>query len=166
MQKLKLSIAFGTVFINRSFLRPPLIKFMSSGGVDPNESNPDFHSKIKRTNFNFEEISFAKDLTKEEILKKIDENVKSKKIVLMMKGDPDLPACGYSKMVIEILKFYKVDDFLYINVLASNEVRNTAKEYAEWPTYPQLYLNGELVGGCDILMEMHKDGSLEKLIKN
>lgn len=81
-----------------------------------------------------------------------------------MKGEPELPACGYSKMVIELLKFYKVKDFAYLNVLSSNEVRACAKEYADWPTYPQLFVNGELVGGCDILMEMHRDGSLEKLL--
>jgi len=97
---------------------------------------------------------------------KIHEQVTSHPVVLYMKGTPQFPQCGFSATVAEILKRSGVNDYLAVNVLEDPEIRQGIKEYANWPTIPQLYVNGEFVGGCDILREMYASGELEQVLKS
>lgn len=96
----------------------------------------------------------------------IDKAVSSAPVVLFMKGTPETPQCGFSRATIEILGVQGVDPkkFSAFNVLEDEELRQGIKEYSDWPTIPQLYVNKEFVGGCDIMIAMHQDGSLEKLL--
>ena len=93
----------------------------------------------------------------------IDNEVKSNDVVLFMKGTPQFPQCGFSATVVEILKRTGVSDYLAVDVLKDPEVRQGIKDYANWPTIPQLYVNGEFVGGCDILREMYEAGELSQV---
>ncbi|CAG9312935.1 unnamed protein product [Blepharisma stoltei] len=90
----------------------------------------------------------------------IDRIIKANKVVLFMKGTPDSPQCGFSNYVVQALKYYRVEDFQAVNVLEDPEVREEIKKYSDWPTLPQLYINQEFVGGCDILTDMHQKGTL------
>jgi monothiol glutaredoxin len=94
----------------------------------------------------------------------IQEQVTSHPVVLYMKGTPQFPQCGFSATVAEILNRCGVRDYFSVNVLADDEIRQGIKEYANWPTIPQLYVNGEFVGGCDIVREMYSSGELQKLL--
>ncbi len=100
-----------------------------------------------------------------DINKKIKTIVDSSNIVLFMKGTPEVPQCGFSMAVLNILKYLKVK-FKGINVLESDEIRQGIKNYTDWPTIPQLYIRGEFVGGCDIVKEMFEKGELKELLKN
>jgi len=93
----------------------------------------------------------------------IRDQVKSNRVVLYMKGTPQSPQCGFSATVVEILKRSGVNDYLAVNVLADAEIRQGIKDYAKWPTIPQLYVNGEFVGGCDIVREMYQAGELQQV---
>jgi len=95
---------------------------------------------------------------------KIRDQVTQHPIVLYMKGSPQFPQCGFSATVAEILKRCGVSDYYSVDVLADPEIRNGIKEYANWPTIPQLYVNGEFVGGCDIVREMYSTGELQKVL--
>jgi len=95
----------------------------------------------------------------------IKEQVTGNRIVLYMKGSPDFPQCGFSANVVNILRACGVDDFLAVNVLENPELRQGIKEYANWPTIPQLYFKGEFIGGSDILTEMYKSGELQKMLQ-
>jgi len=97
------------------------------------------------------------------ILKQIDDVVKGNAIVLFMKGTPQMPQCGFSQQVTAILASYGVP-YTAINVLLDPSVRQGIKDYADWPTIPQLYIHGEFIGGCDIVNEMHASGELKELI--
>ncbi len=97
------------------------------------------------------------------IKQKIDSYVKKNKVFLFMKGTPDAPMCGFSARVVDVLKNEGVA-FGAFNVLSDEEIRNGIKEYADWPTIPQLYIDGEFVGGCDIVMEMQSTGELAKAL--
>ncbi len=99
----------------------------------------------------------------EEIKQKIEKDIKGNKVMLYMKGTPEAPMCGFSAQVVNILNSYKIP-FKSFNILEDEEVRQGIKEYAEWPTIPQLYVNGEFIGGCDITMELHQSGELEKIL--
>ncbi|PWA03236.1 hypothetical protein BB558_000580 [Smittium angustum] len=81
-----------------------------------------------------------------------------------MKGTPEAPQCGFSRAVVQILEINGVNEFKGINCLENEELRQGIKEYTSWPTIPQVYINGEFVGGCDILIEMHKSGELEQML--
>ena len=94
---------------------------------------------------------------------KIDSLVKGNKVVLFMKGVPEAPQCGFSARVVEILNSLGVE-FDAVNVLADAAIRQGVKEYSNWPTIPQLYIGGEFVGGCDIVVEMAQRGELQKLV--
>ncbi len=94
----------------------------------------------------------------------IRDQVKSNRVVLYMKGTPQFPQCGFSATVVEILKRSGVDDYLAVDVLKDPEIRQGIKDYANWPTIPQLYVNGEFVGGCDIIREMYQSGELPQVI--
>ena len=94
----------------------------------------------------------------------ISEQVRTNRVVLYMKGTPQVPQCGFSATAVEILKRCGVSEFLAVDVLADEAIRQGIKDYANWPTVPQLYVNGEFVGGCDIMREMYQSGELQKLI--
>lgn len=93
----------------------------------------------------------------------IDNEVKSNDVVLFMKGTPQMPMCGFSGQVAMILDRVGVA-YKGINVLENDEVRQGIKDYANWPTIPQLYIKGDFIGGCDIVREMHATGELGKLL--
>jgi monothiol glutaredoxin len=95
---------------------------------------------------------------------KIREQVTKNRVVLYMKGTPQFPQCGFSATVVEILKRCGVSDYVAVNVLEDTAIREGVKAYANWPTIPQLYVNGEFVGGCDILREMYQAGELQQLL--
>ena len=95
---------------------------------------------------------------------RIDGLVKSNRVVLFMKGTPQFPMCGFSGRAIQILKACGVRDLATFNVLEDEEVRQGIKDYANWPTIPQLYVDGEFVGGSDIMMEMYQAGELQPLV--
>jgi len=98
-------------------------------------------------------------------LKRIDEIVKGNPVVLFMKGTAQFPMCGFSGRAIQILKACGATNVKTFNVLEDEEIRQGIKEYANWPTIPQLYVKGEFVGGSDIIAEMHEAGELQSLLK-
>ena len=85
-------------------------------------------------------------ITDENVLKMVDDWVKNNKVVLFMKGVPQMPQCGFSNYVVQILKFYNIKNFKAVNILENNVLREGVKKYSNWPTYPQLYVSGSLVG--------------------
>ncbi len=95
----------------------------------------------------------------------IQEQVTKNPVVLYMKGSPDFPQCGFSANVVGILRACGVNEFYSVNVLENPDIRQGIKEYANWPTIPQLYVNGEFVGGSDILREMYESGELKKVLQ-
>ena len=99
-----------------------------------------------------------------DVQQRIGELVKGHRVVLFMKGTAQFPMCGFSGRSIQILKACNVADLTTVNVLEDEEVRQGIKEYANWPTIPQLYVNGEFIGGSDILMEMYEAGELQQLL--
>jgi monothiol glutaredoxin len=96
-----------------------------------------------------------------ELRAKIEELIKTHEVMLFMKGTKQFPACGFSNTVVEILKKEGVAFGTY-NILSDPELRQGLKEYSSWPTYPQLYVRGKFVGGCDIVTEMHQSGDLAR----
>jgi monothiol glutaredoxin len=95
---------------------------------------------------------------------KIEETVQKNKIVLFVKGTKQFPQCGFSNAVITIFKQLGVP-FETVNILADQDLRQGMKEYSAWPTFPQIYVGGEFIGGCDIVKEMHEKGELEPIVK-
>ncbi len=94
----------------------------------------------------------------------IHQQITSHPVVLYMKGSPQFPQCGFSSAAAQMLKACGVTDFFTVDVLQNSEIRQGIKEYANWPTIPQLYVNGEFVGGADILREMYQSGELQTLL--
>lgn len=98
----------------------------------------------------------------------INETIKSQleenPIILYMKGSPQAPQCGFSAKTVQAVMACG-ERFAFVNILDNQELREALKVYSSWPTYPQLYINGELVGGCDIVLEMSESGELSKLVK-
>ncbi|MBP5789296.1 MAG: Grx4 family monothiol glutaredoxin [Neisseriaceae bacterium] len=99
-----------------------------------------------------------------DIQEKIDNIVKSHKVVLMMKGTKQFPQCGFSGHAVDLLKACNCHDYFVVNILQEPEIRQGAKEYADWPTFPQLYINGEFIGGADIMWEMYQTGELQQAL--
>jgi monothiol glutaredoxin len=99
-----------------------------------------------------------------DVQQRIDEIVKSNRVVLFMKGTAQFPMCGFSGRAVQILKACGVEDMKTVNVLEDEEVRQGIKQYANWPTIPQLYVGGEFVGGSDIMMEMYQAGELQQVL--
>ena len=99
-----------------------------------------------------------------DVQQRIDDLVKSNRVMLFMKGTAQFPMCGFSGRAIQILKASGVTDLKTFNVLEDEEVRQGIKNYANWPTIPQLYIGGEFVGGSDIMMEMYESGELQQVI--
>jgi monothiol glutaredoxin len=98
-------------------------------------------------------------------LDEIKKQVTGNKVVLYMKGSPDFPQCGFSANAVNILRECGVNQLFTVNVLENPEIRQGIKEYASWPTIPQLYINGEFVGGSDIMTEMYQSGELKKILQ-
>jgi monothiol glutaredoxin len=98
----------------------------------------------------------------QEVIKK---QVDGNRVVLYMKGSPDFPQCGFSANAVQILRACGAGEIFTVNVLENPEIRQGIKDYANWPTIPQLYINGEFVGGSDIMAEMYKNGELKKLLE-
>jgi len=96
----------------------------------------------------------------------IRQTVTSNPVVLFMKGSPKMPMCGFSATATQILQMCGVENFVAVDVLSDPEVRQGIKEYANWPTIPQLSVNGEFVGGSDIMREMYQSGELQKLLES
>ena len=101
----------------------------------------------------------------EDIMKKIKSQIDENKILLYMKGTKEMPQCGFSARVVQILNSYGVP-YESVDVLADPELRQALKEFSNWPTFPQLYVNGQLIGGCDICVEMDRSGELEPIVKS
>ncbi|RZL07977.1 MAG: Grx4 family monothiol glutaredoxin [Rubrivivax sp.] len=99
-----------------------------------------------------------------DVQQRIDDLVKGHKVVLFMKGTSQFPQCGFSGRAIQILKASGVTDITTVNVLEDDGIRQGIKDYANWPTIPQLYVNGEFIGGSDIMMEMYQAGELQQVL--
>ncbi|MDH5786532.1 MAG: Grx4 family monothiol glutaredoxin [Chromatiales bacterium] len=99
-----------------------------------------------------------------DVLERIDEQVKGNPIVIYMKGTPQMPMCGYSSRASQAMQSCGVE-FAYVNVLADPEIFENLPRYQNWPTFPQIYVNGELIGGHDILMEMYQKGELQPMLQ-
>ena len=97
------------------------------------------------------------------VKQRIDNDVKNNRVFLYMKGTPAFPQCGFSHRAVQILRHYGVD-FASANVLEDMSIREGIKEYSNWPTIPQLYVAGEFIGGCDIMMELHERGELASVL--
>ena len=94
---------------------------------------------------------------------RIEEQLKSHDVLLYMKGSPDFPQCGFSGQTVAALNAIG-KPYAFVNIFEDPEIREVLKEYSNWPTFPQLYVKGELIGGCDIVMEMYNSGELQKLL--
>ena len=101
--------------------------------------------------------------TKVDINERIKEQLESNPVLVYMKGTPDFPQCGFSGQTVAALKAIG-RPFSYVNIFEDPEIREGLKTYSNWPTFPQLYVDGELVGGCDIVVEMYHSGELKKLL--
>ena len=102
-----------------------------------------------------------------DVQQRIDELVKSSPVLLFMKGSASFPQCGFSGRAVQVLKACGVEpkDIRTVNVLEDDGIRQGIKEYSNWPTIPQLYINGEFIGGSDIMMEMYENGELQQVLK-
>lgn len=99
-----------------------------------------------------------------DVLERIKQQVEENPVVIYMKGTPQLPACGFSSRAVEALVACG-EKFAYVNVLEDPEIFQNLPRFADWPTFPQIYVNGELVGGCDITLELYQSGDLQKMVK-
>mmetsp|Transcript_7893 Transcript_7893/g.7455 ORF Transcript_7893/g.7455 Transcript_7893/m.7455 type:complete len:163 (+) Transcript_7893:62-550(+) len=115
-------------------------------------SHSDFEPKRKQVN------------DEDEAIEMVREHVQNNKVMLYMKGNPSMPMCGFSATVVKVLQDEGVD-FSSVNVLDYPSIREGVKQYSQWPTIPQLYVNGEFIGGCDIITSMAENNELEDLFK-
>jgi monothiol glutaredoxin len=98
-----------------------------------------------------------------DVMERIKQQIEGHPIVLYMKGTPEMPQCGFSSHTAQALRACNAE-FYHVNILEDPEIRQNLPRYANWPTFPQLYINGELVGGCDIVLELYQSGELQKLV--
>jgi monothiol glutaredoxin len=103
-------------------------------------------------------------MSEQNVQQRISDLVQHNRVVLFMKGTAQFPMCGFSGRAVQILKACGVDDLKTVNVLEDEEIRQGIKDFANWPTIPQLYVNGEFVGGSDIMMEMYQAGELQQAL--
>jgi monothiol glutaredoxin len=101
-----------------------------------------------------------------DVQERIKQTVTGNRVVLYMKGSPQMPQCGFSANAVQILKACGVDEITTVDVLADPDVRQGIKEFANWPTIPQLYSMGDFVGGSDIMREMYQSGELQKMLQD
>lgn len=100
-----------------------------------------------------------------ETIERIKEQIASMPVLLYMKGTPDFPQCGFSAKAVQCMK-EQGQPFAYVNILQDPEIRAELPKYANWPTFPQLWVKGELIGGCDIITEMHASGELAEVLRD
>ena len=98
-----------------------------------------------------------------DVIERIKSQLSANPVLLYMKGTPDFPQCGFSAAAVRALSASGVS-FGHVNIFEDPELREALKQYSNWPTYPQLYVSGELIGGCDIALEMYRNGELKKLL--
>ena len=103
-------------------------------------------------------------MSDQDVLQAIDQDVKSNKILLCVKGTKTVPQCGFSAATMELFQKLNVP-FHSVDILANPDIRMAMPEYSKWPTFPQVFIDGKLIGGCDIVHEMHENGELEPLLK-
>lgn len=101
----------------------------------------------------------------DDVLERIKDQVENNPVVIYMKGTPEMPRCGFSQRASQALASTGLP-FAYVNVLEDPEIFENLPRYADWPTFPQIYVNGELIGGCDITLELHQNGDLQKLMED
>lgn len=99
-----------------------------------------------------------------DVMDRIKAQVESNPVLLFMKGTPDFPQCGFSAQAVQAVKACGVD-FAYVNIFEDPEIRANLPKFSNWPTFPQLFVNGELVGGCDITVELYQSGELKELLE-
>ena len=99
-----------------------------------------------------------------DVKERIEEQLSSNDVLLYMKGTPDFPQCGFSGQTVAALNAVG-KPYAFVNIFEDPEIREGLKEYSNWPTFPQLYVKGELIGGCDIMIEMYHSGELQKLLE-
>jgi monothiol glutaredoxin len=121
--------------------------------------------RAKDERYNSRPISSSIEGANVDAQERIKQQVTGNPVVLYMKGTPQFPQCGFSANAVQILKACGVTDLLTVNVLEEPEIRQGIKQYANWPTIPQLYVKGEFVGGSDIMREMFQSGELQKLLQ-
>ncbi len=97
-------------------------------------------------------------------IERIEKEIKSHKVVLFVKGTPQAPLCGFSAATMELFKKMEVP-FHTVDVITNSDIRAALPEYSQWPTFPQIFINGKLIGGCDIVHELHESGELQQLLK-
>ncbi|HUF74091.1 MAG TPA: Grx4 family monothiol glutaredoxin [Gammaproteobacteria bacterium] len=98
-----------------------------------------------------------------DVNKRIEQQLKAYPVLLYMKGTPDFPQCGFSARVVAALRALEAK-FAFVNIFEDPEIREGLKVYSNWPTFPQLYVNGELIGGCDIVVELYESGELSEVL--
>jgi monothiol glutaredoxin len=103
------------------------------------------------------------DAAPTDVNQRIKQQIGENPVILYMKGTPQMPMCGFSSRTVEALKQCN-KEFAFVNVIADPQVRESLPKYSDWPTFPQLYVNGELVGGCDIVTELAESGDLQKMV--
>jgi monothiol glutaredoxin len=106
---------------------------------------------------------FKSEVIVMDTIEKIKSQIENNKILLYMKGSPEMPQCGFSSKAVRALQACKAE-FASVDVLSNPDIRATLPQYANWPTFPQLYIKGELVGGCDIILELLESGELQQLV--
>jgi monothiol glutaredoxin len=99
------------------------------------------------------------------LVPKVEEKIKSSKVVIFMKGTAQFPQCGFSARTVQVLKAAGVDDLVSVDVLADDPLWDALEDYTKWPTVPQVFVNGQFVGGCDIVTEMYERGELQDMLK-
>ncbi len=157
MKRLTINLLKQRILIKSNSIAFPLMKL----GLYTNQSIKYFSSESDK---DFQP-QVNKELSNENAMKEIDSWIKGNDVVLFMKGTKEMPRCGYSNYLVQILKFYKINIYKDVNVLSSDILRQSIKDYSNWPTFPQLYIKGELIGGCDIVKEMHENGSFQELVE-
>ncbi|XP_071693997.1 monothiol glutaredoxin-S15, mitochondrial-like [Rutidosis leptorrhynchoides] len=127
------------------------MQFSTAAPNDP-DTHDDFKptSKVENTRITLREI--------------IEKDVKDNPVMVYMKGDPNRPLCGFSSLAVKILQEYRVP-ISSRNILEDSELKNAVKAFSSWPTFPQIFINGEFIGGSDIILDMHKKGELEEKLK-
>jgi monothiol glutaredoxin len=98
------------------------------------------------------------------VFKNFEKEIKENNIVLYMKGTRNAPMCGFSNLIVQILKEMKINNYLDVNVMSDDQIRQGIKEFTKWPTIPQLYIKGKFIGGADIIQEMYQSGELQKIV--
>ena len=99
-----------------------------------------------------------------DVMERIKQQIESNPVLIYMKGTPQMPMCGFSSRASDALKKCG-EEFSYVNILVDPEIFQNLPRYANWPTFPQIYINGELIGGCDIALELFAKGELQKMVK-